>query len=110
MGAYYWHAPRRASGRMYVVIQTAYKPFYAALLLSDIQQIHVLYTYIIVAERRQACMSPVRVHTCLSALCKGSYMYMPVCTLQGLIHVHACLRSATNLLAVDCVDADHSYH
>ena len=26
---------------MYVVIQTAYKPFYAALLLSDIQQIHV---------------------------------------------------------------------
>ena len=33
--------PRDASGRMYVVIQTAYKPFYAALLLSDIQQIHV---------------------------------------------------------------------
>ena len=29
------------TGRMYVVIQTAYKPFYAALLLSDIQQMHI---------------------------------------------------------------------
>ena len=28
---------------MYVVIQTAYKPFYAALLLSDIQQICIHY-------------------------------------------------------------------
>ena len=58
-------------GRMYVVIQTAYKPFYAALLLSDIltcekmhTQVNMQYAYsLLKIHHTHTCMYIVHVHS-----------------------------------------------
>ena len=60
---------------MYVVIQTAYKPFYAALLLSDIQQICIqVHVHV---HHRETGLVPVHC-TCTCIACI-SFHCKPTC-------------------------------
>ena len=94
---------------MYVVIQTAYKPFYAALLLSDIQQIHV-HTCTFLGKSLAAVGACIGLAVLF--MCMTLYMYMQWrqqektehCSCAGWKPSH---RVPGELTSIDAIDVVH---